>query len=88
LTTLPILEMVELLRNSNLPASISFSAGTYLCNHVFYQLQHHLKNSKVRSGFIHVPLLDTQIAEFPGQPSMPLERMIEGIKAILELLHE
>lgn len=87
-TTLPALEIVELLRNSNIPAAVSLSAGTFVCNHVFYQLQHHLKNSKVRSGFIHVPLLDTQIAEFPGQPSMPLERMIEGIKAILELLHE
>jgi pyroglutamyl-peptidase len=87
-TTLPILEIVELLRKSNIPVAVSLSAGTYVCNHLFYQLQYHLRNSQVKSGFIHFPLLDTQIAEFPGQPTMPLESMVKGIKAIIELLHE
>jgi pyroglutamyl-peptidase len=87
-TTLPVLEIVELLRKSNIPAAISFSAGTYVCNHLFYSLQSYSKSTSIKSGFIHIPLMDSQEAEFPGLPTMPLESMIKGIKAIIELLHE
>lgn len=87
-TTLPALEIVELLRNSNISAAVSLSAGTYVCNHLFYSLQNYCKQSSIKSGFIHVPLMDSQAAEFPGLPTMSLESMVDGIKAIIELLHE
>lgn len=82
-TTLPVLEIVELLRNSNIPAAISFSAGTYVCNHLFYSLQNYSKQTSIKSGFIHVPLMDSQAAEFPNLPTLPLQTMVDAIRTIL-----
>jgi len=82
-TTLPIAEMVDAMSQLDIPAEISLSAGTFVCNHVFYSMQHQLRNSEVRSGFIHVPLLDQQQSEFPGKPTMNLESMLRGIHAAL-----
>ena len=56
-TTLPIREMVNALKEAELPAEISNSAGTYLCNHVMYRALHLVKteNLEIKSGFLHIP---------------------------------
>jgi pyroglutamyl-peptidase len=85
-TTLPIKEMVDAAKAAGVPASVSLSAGAFLCNHVFYIAQNKFAGSKVRSGFIHVPLMDSQAPEFPGLPTMPLNQMVKAVRAMLEVL--
>ena len=85
-TTLPVKEMVNAMKEANVPAAISLSAGSFVCNHLFYSMQHHLVGSGVRSGFMHVPLMDQQRVEFSGLPSMPLAQMVAGVLACLKLL--
>ena len=82
-STLPIKAIVAALRGAGIPASVSQSAGTYVCNHVFYGLQHRLAGSGVRSGFMHVPWLPEQAALQTGQPSMPLATMLDGVRLAL-----
>ena len=85
-TTLPIQEMVKGIKAAGVPASISLSAGAFLCNHVFYVAQNKFAGTKVRSGFVHVPLMDSQAPEFPGLPTMPLDQMVTAVRAMLEVL--
>lgn len=85
-TTLPIKEMVEAAKAAGVPASVSLSAGAFLCNHVFYVAQNNFSGSNVRSGFVHVPLMDSQAPEFPGMPTMPLDQMVKAVRAMLEVL--
>ena len=85
-TTLPIKEMVDAAKAAGVPASVSLSAGAFLCNHVFYVAQNKFAGTKVRSGFVHVPLMDSQAPEFPGMPTMPLEQMVTAVRAMLEVL--
>jgi pyroglutamyl-peptidase len=85
-TTLPINKMVEAIKAKGVPAAVSLSAGAFLCNHVFYVAQNNFAGTKVRSGFVHVPLMDSQAPEFPGLPTMPLDQMVTAIRAMLEVL--
>jgi pyroglutamyl-peptidase len=83
--TLPIKAAVAALRDAGLPAAVSNSAGTFLCNHVFYGLMHLAATGTglFRGGFLHVPYLPSQAAMVPGAPSMALEQIVEGIEIIL-----
>jgi pyroglutamyl-peptidase len=85
-TTLPIRPIVERLQVSAIPASISLSAGTFVCNHLFYHLQHYCKGSEILSGFIHLPLMHEQADEFPGKPTMSIEEIVKGIGLVLDEL--
>ncbi len=81
-STLPIKAIVQQLRHRGIPAVVSQTAGTFVCNHVFYGLMHELRGrKKIRGGFIHVPFLPEQTKEMP---SLPLEAMIQGIKVAVE----
>jgi len=86
-STLPIKAMVAGLKAAAHAASISQTAGTFVCNHVFYGLQHALAGSGVRSGFMHVPLLPQQAAQAPGLslPSMALAQQVAGVEAALRI---
>ena len=83
--TLPIKGAVAALREAGLPAAVSNTAGTFLCNHVFYGLMHEAEHEAkpFRAGFLHVPYLPSQAARQPGTPSMALEQIVEGIEIIL-----
>jgi pyroglutamyl-peptidase len=85
-STLPLAEMVEAIKAQGIPASVSLSAGAFLCNHVFYVAQNKFAGTNVRSGFVHVPLMDSQAPEFPGLPTMPLDQMVTAVRAMLEVL--
>lgn len=80
-STLPVKAMVKALRTAGIAASVSHTAGTFVCNQVFYSLQHALAGSGVRSGFIHVPFLPGQAAE--PQPSMALATTVEGLRVAI-----
>jgi len=69
-------------REAGIAASVSQTAGTFVCNQVFYLLQHALAGSGVRSGFIHVPFLPEQVAG-SQQPSMALGMMVAGLQVAL-----
>ena len=85
-STLPIKEFVSAITAAGIPAAVSLSAGAFLCNHIFYVAQNRLKGTKVRSGFVHVPLMDEQAGEFPGLPTMQLDQMVKAVRAMLEVL--
>jgi pyroglutamyl-peptidase len=85
--TLPIKAATAALREAGLPAAVSNSAGTFLCNHVFYGLMHEaeMSGARFRAGFLHVPYLPSQAARVPGAPSMALEQIVEAIEIILSV---
>ena len=85
-STLPIKEFVEAMKAEGIPAAVSLSAGAFLCNHIFYIAQDKLAGTQIRSGFVHVPLMDEQAAEFPGLPTMPLDQMVKAVRIMLEVL--
>ncbi len=77
-STLPVKAIVAALRAAGLPSEVSSTAGTFVCNHVFYGLMHVLRTQKgVRGGFIHLPFLREQAQE--GQASLTLEDMVFGV---------
>ena len=79
-STLPLKAIVTELRRRGIPAAVSQTAGTFVCNHVFYGLMHELRRQKrIRGGFIHVPFLPEQAKD--GQPSLPLATMTAAIAA-------
>lgn len=81
-STLPIKAIVAALRRRGIPASVSQTAGTFVCNHVFYGLMHELRaQGKRRGGFIHLPFLPEQAKD---QPSLPLETMTAAIGVAIE----
>lgn len=82
--TLPIKAILVALRNAGIPAGISQTAGTYVCNHVFYGLMHALRRTpKVRGGFIHVPYAPADAARHPGAPSLSLDLTTEALRIAL-----
>lgn len=84
--TLPLKAIVAQLHEAGIPAALSLSAGSFVCNQVFYLLAHRLasRSPLTRSGFVHLPLVPEQVAAHPGQPSMTLAMMIEGIRIAIE----
>lgn len=82
-STLPIEKMVGAVKECGLESEISLSAGAFLCNHIFYHLQHQLLESGVKSGFVHLPLVNEQIAQYPNQPSWALKDLVQGVRAAI-----
>ncbi len=72
--------MVAAMCKAGVPAEVSNSAGTFVCNHLLYGVLHFLAASgrKARAGFIHVPWLEEQALNHPGQPTMALATMARG----------
>jgi len=87
LTRLPLRRLLGDLRAAGVPSAISNSAGTFGCNHVFYELMHHLREDglDIPAGFIHVPPLPEQVAD-KGTPSMSLETTVKALSIVLEEL--
>lgn len=85
-STLPLKEMVDAMTKVGVPATISNSAGTFVCNHIFYAMQHHCRSLDIKTGFVHLPLMSSQAAEFPGAYTMELEEMVKGLKAAISVL--
>jgi pyroglutamyl-peptidase len=83
-SSLPIKAMVAALRAAGIPASVSQTAGTFVCNHVFYGLMQRLApRAGVRGGFMHLPLLPEQAARHPGQACLPLATLVDGVRIAL-----
>ena len=78
---LPIKKIVSNIQKENIPASVSNTAGTYVCNHVMYGLLYMIDKeySNIRGGFIHVPYATTQVIDKPNMPSLTLEQIRDGL---------
>lgn len=87
---IPIKAMVAKIQEHGIPASVSNSAGTFVCNHVTYGVRHIIetKYPGKRSGFIHIPFLPQQVITKKNMPSMSLEMIVEGLIASIEALIE
>ena len=84
---LPVRRMVERLRAAEIPAAVSNTAGTFVCNHLTFGLLHHIATQglPVRAGFIHVPYLTEQAAgKSADTPGLSLEVMVRGISLCLK----
>lgn len=86
-STLPIKAMVQALTTAGIPAEVSNTAGTFVCNHVLYGALHLAARERpaMRAGFIHIPFLPEQIARHPGQPSMALETVVAGLTLAIDV---
>ncbi|MBB6480714.1 pyroglutamyl-peptidase I [Spirochaeta isovalerica] len=85
-SNLPVKAMVRASIEAGIPASLSFSAGTFVCNHIMYRILHRINtgDSKIKGGFIHVPFLPDQAAGKGDVPSMSFESMRTGLLAMVE----
>ena len=84
--TLPVRDMVAAIKAADLPATLSYTAGAFVCNDLLYTLLHAYRESEVRVGFIHIPYLPEQAKE--GAPSLPAESVVKALTAaILALDH-
>ena len=83
LSTLPVQAMVDRMQAKGIPAELSYSAGTFVCNEVFYQLMRSAKGSGIEAGFVHVPY---SVGMKEGQPAMELEAIARGLRVCVETL--
>lgn len=83
---LPIKATVAAMREQGIPASVSQTAGTFVCNHVMYGLLHKIsENADVKGGFIHIPYLPEQAAAHPGAPSMAAQTVKAALIVAIEV---
>jgi len=89
-STLPIRRMVETLGEQGIPADVSNTAGTYVCNHVMYTMLHtlHQKGGHTRAGFIHIPASFELASENKKIPGWPLAMLQEAVQLIIQSLEE
>ena len=80
-TTVPVEKMVENIQALGIPATVSNSAGAFVCNDVLYTLLHQFADSEVRVGFIHIPYLPQQ-----GSPSLPLDTAVAALCAAIKAI--
>ncbi len=90
-TTIPCRKIVDTLQNRGIPASLSYSAGTYICNYTIYRVGELLaKYPEVRFGFLHIPYLPEQVAmlyrdqDKKNLPSMTLGLLVDACKILFE----
>lgn len=81
-TQLPVKAIVSALNENEIPATVSYTAGTFVCNYVMYYVQHLISTRypKIKGGFIHVPYIPAQVVTKPNQPAMSLEDIVKGLE--------
>ena len=89
-TNLPIKAMVKEMQDGGIPASVSNTAGTFVCNHVTYGVRHLIetKYQGKRSGFIHIPFLPQQVVDKKNMPSMSLDTIVQALVLAIEAIVE
>ena len=86
-TTLPIKRIVKAIREAGIPAEVSNSAGTFVCNHIMYQsLFAATKADKpFKAGFMHIPFIPEQTTD---KPSLPLEESTRALQIAIETIRD
>lgn len=77
--------MARAIRDAGLPSTVSNSAGTYVCNHIFYQVQYMRDKEfpNIKAGFIHIPFLPEQVVARPETPALSLADDVRGLTAAI-----
>ncbi len=85
-TTLPVKSMVKKMNDEGIPASLSYSAGSFICNHIMYGILYYINknNLNIKSGFIHIPYMTEQVVDKKNQPSLSLDTLRNGLIASIE----
>ena len=79
--TLPVRDMVQAVKEKGIPCTLSYSAGTFVCNDLLYTLLHHYRDTDVKVGFVHIPYLPEQAKE--GVASMELDTVVEALTVMI-----
>lgn len=89
-STLPVKAMVAAIRAAGIPASLSNTAGTFVCNHLMYGVLYTLEKyyPGVRGGFLHVPYIPSQVTGGRGIPSMSAADIVRGLEAAIAAIGE
>jgi len=84
--TFPIKCIISNLKEHGIPASISNSAGTYVCNHVMYATLHYAAQHQpdMKAGFVHIPFLPSQAIDKSNTPSMSAEIVVDALEIIIK----
>lgn len=84
-TTLPVKAMVEGIKAVGIPSTLSYTAGTFVCNQVMYGVAHYIATNKldIKSGFVHIPFMTEQVIEKKNQPSLSLAQLTAGLEALI-----
>lgn len=88
--SLPIDQLKNELMKNDYPVEISYSAGTYVCNHVMYVTLNHIAKNGLNTiaGFVHVPYMNEQVIEKKNTFSISLDTMVQAINLIIKTLVE
>ena len=81
--TLPVRKMAEAVSEASIPCSVSYSAGTYVCNDLIYHVLHHYRGTDIKACFIHVPFISEQTND---KPSMELETIAKALEIAIEAI--
>lgn len=84
-SSLPIKAMVQAIKEEGLPASVSNTAGTFVCNHLMYQVLYLVEKEfpTIKAGFLHIPYMMEQVIDKPNTPAMDLVDIVRGIEAAI-----
>ena len=82
-STLPVRKMAEAVSEASVPCSVSYSAGTYVCNDLIYHVLHRYKGTDIKACFIHVPFIPEQATD---KPSMELETIAKALEIAIEAI--
>lgn len=87
-STIPVKKIVEKMKENKIPASVSNTAGTFVCNHLLYGTLNyiHKNNKNIKAGFIHVPFLPEQVIDKPNTPSMSVETIVKALETAVEVI--
>ncbi len=85
-SSLPIYTMEQHLKAKHIPAQVSYTAGTFVCNHLMYGILHYVEEQKlpIQAGFVHIPYMYEQLANKPNTPGMSLSTIVEGLTTLIE----
>jgi pyroglutamyl-peptidase len=86
-SSLPVRRIKNALEDNNIPVSISYSAGTYVCNYLFYSVMHHIETRQlnINAGFIHYPLSSMQVKENEDKPYLKQQILVDGLNEIIKV---
>lgn len=89
-STLPIKDIVAAMECEAIPAGISNSAGTFVCNHLMFGVLHYIavRGLDIPAGFIHIPYMPEQTADKTDAPSLPLSVSVRAIEIALGVICE
>lgn len=89
-STLPVKKITRAIEKAGVPAQLSNTAGTFVCNQLLYGVLHYCREHcpETRACFIHLPYLPEQTEKKPGVPSLPLEQMVTALEAALACIAE